>query len=225
MDKKQFITKKLEFLKKDNQKTFSDLAEPLAKMLEKGEASKVVKVPSGKYFDVSFDAVEVKENRLVISAARQSDGFVNDRYIVGFENTRAAYLYGMYNSHNPKYGWSYLSWDIRAYRNHPTISDARVYVHNFRAQKEISKMIQQMEIRFGTRNTLNQYINDNLTRFQSAIRAGKTPEQIEKAASMGTMESLGYKYVEAKDIGRRKGHWDKVAVHWFKDESDRMSHD
>ena len=43
---KDFINKKLALLKKDNQKTFADLAEPLAKMLEKGEAKKVKQISS-----------------------------------------------------------------------------------------------------------------------------------------------------------------------------------
>ncbi len=209
-------------LKKDNQQTFSELAEPLAKMLENGEATKIVKVPSdGNWFKVSFDAVELNENRLVIAADREDNSLQGERYIVSFKDTKAAYLYGMYNHRHTRFGWSYLSWDIRAYTQHPQNASARVYMHGFRAQNEIKRMIHQMEIKFGTKNTLNTYINDNLTRFQLGIKTGKTPEQIERQSSNGTMESLGYKFVEPIDIGHIKGKWDKVAVHWFKHDSDR----
>ncbi len=72
---KNFINNKLKLLKKDNQNLFSGLAEPLAKMVENGEVSKVVKIPSdGNWFNLSFDAVEVAKNRLVISAERNRDG-------------------------------------------------------------------------------------------------------------------------------------------------------
>jgi hypothetical protein len=219
---KDFINAKLALLKKDNQKTFADLAEPLAKMLEKGEAKKVVKIePYDSWFTLSFDAVELEKDRLVISAQRNMDGLKPDgNYQVSFEGTRTAYLYGFYVPRHRAFGKPYITWDIRAYANHPNHPDARVHVHGFRAHNELKRLIKTMETKHHTSNVSNKYIKDNLQRFQIGVKLGKDPVDIEKNWSRGLMESLGYNYVEALDIGAPKGAWNDVEVHWCKKKSD-----
>lgn len=70
------------------------------------------------------------------------------------------------------------------------------------------------------RVVFNKYINDNLLRFQIGIKAGKTPQEIEKVWSIGLMEGLGYRYVKAEDTGHPIGRWKEVSVHWCKHERD-----
>ena len=222
---KDFINKKLELLKKDKQQTFADLAEPLAKMVENGEAKKVVKVPSdGNWFSVSFDAVQVKQDRLVISAERADNGMhPSGQYRVSFSGTRAAYLRAYYEPTHRKYRWPHIYWDIRAYANHPREAGTRVYIHGFKAHDEIRKMIMTMQKYHSFKNILNSYILDNLTRVQLAIKTGKKPEEIERRWSNGMMESLGYKHVELIDAGLPKGSWRDVKSHWFKVETDAVN--
>ncbi len=138
-------------------------------------------------------------------------------------DTRAAYLYGFYKQNHRVFGKPFITWDIRSYTNHPKESDTRVYMHGFRARNELSRLIKVMERKYNTSNISNKYINDNLTRFRSGIKLGKSPEDIEKAWSQGFMESLGYNYVEAFDNGAPKGAWHDVEVHWCKNESDRVT--
>ncbi len=215
-------------MKKDKQKTFDSFVGPLEEMVEQDESRKVVQIPAdGSWFEIAFDAVQVKENRLVISAKHKANGLESashdpseKEYVVTFDGTRAAYIRGYYKHNHPIYGWPFIYWDVRSYANHPTNSDIRVYVDGFRANDEIRKLIATMEGIYGTSNILNQYIEDNFRRFQGGILAKKTPTQIEKAWSQNLMESLGYHYVEAFDTGFPKGKWDKVKVHWCKKEQD-----
>ncbi len=165
----------------------------------------------------------MKKDRLVISAKRLRSGLVTSpydptemEYVVEFQGTRAAYLRGYYKARHPMGGWPYISWDIRSYVNSPSNSEVRVYLGDFRAHNELKKLIVAMEGFYGTKNILNTYINDNLSRFQIGVRSNKTPEEIEKAWSKGMMESLGYKYVEAFDVGHPKGSWKGASVHWCK---------
>ena len=228
MSKKDFIKSKLDLIKKDNQDGFKDLAEPLAQMAENGEISKTVEIPAdGNWFTISFDAVQVKENRLVISAKRVKDGLVPSRYdpstmeyVVEFQGTRAAYLYGYYKPRHPILGRPFISWDIRSYANNPANPSIRVYVSSFRAHNELRRLILAMERVYGTSNIVNKYINDNKLRFQLGIKANKSPEQIEKEWSQGLMESLGYHHVEAADTGYPKGTWKEIDVHWCKNAQD-----
>lgn len=78
-------------------------------------------------------------------------------------------------------------------------------MQGFYAHDELRKLIHSMEKVYGTSNILNKYIKDNLFRFQSGIRAGKRPQEIEEAWSRGLMESLGYRYVEALKRSNRIG--------------------
>jgi len=228
MADKEFILKKLNLMQKDKQPVFDKLAEPLAKMAEQGEQSKKIKIPAdGRWFKVSFDAVEVKKNRLVITATRLNDALTvasydpsEKQYIVNFEGTRAAYLLGFFKQRHPLYGWPYIGWDIRSYANHPTNPAVRVYVRGFVAHDELRKMILAMERVCGTTNIYNKYINDNLMRVQNGIKVGKTIREIEKIWSKGMMESLGYHYVEAFDTGHPRGKWEEIHVHWCKFERD-----
>ncbi|MBI1422430.1 MAG: hypothetical protein GC149_03115 [Gammaproteobacteria bacterium] len=228
MSNKDFIMKKLNLMKKDKQPVFDRLVEPLSEMAEQGTQAQKIKIPSdGNWFKVSFDAVEVKTDRLVITAKRLVDGLVSashdpseKQYSVEFAGTRAAYLRGFYKSRHPKYSWPYIYWDIRAYANHPENPTMRVYVNGFYAHKELHKMILAMEKFYGTNNILNKYINDNLIRFKSNIKMGKSPQQIEQVWSRGLMEGLGYRYVEAFDTGFPKGNWSDVEVHWCKKSQD-----
>ena len=64
MDKKAFLEKKLELLKRDNVKGIGILAEPLSKAITSNESVKIN--ADGNWFKVSFDAVKVKEDRAVI---------------------------------------------------------------------------------------------------------------------------------------------------------------
>ncbi len=215
-------------MKKDKQNTFDDLIDPLNEMIENKEAKKIIQIPSdGNWFEVSFNSVEVKKDRLVISAKHQKNGiFPTDHdptekeYIVTFQGTRAAYIRGFYKQRHPMFGWPYISWDVRSYANHPNNDQIRVYVQNFRAHEEIRKLIVAMERIYGTSNILNKYINDNLLRIQMGIKAKKAPHQIEKEWSKGLMESLGYKHVEVKDTGYPEGNWRDAAAHWCKNKKD-----
>ncbi len=215
-------------MKKDAQDGFKDFIEPLQEMVDANEVKKNIKIPAdGNWFTLDFKAVQVKENRLVITAKRSHDGWKESgfdpsikKYIVEFSGTRAAYLYGSYELKHIKYGWPYIHWDIRSYANHPNNSDMRVYVNGFRAPNELKKLIRAMEDMYGTSNIFNTYINDNLFRFQSGIKLKKTPQQIEKEWSQGLMESLGYQNVEAFDCGRPENCWNDVKVHWCKKKQD-----
>jgi hypothetical protein len=127
MSKVDFIKSKLGLLKKDDQSIFDSLADPLSKMAESSQTSNTIHIPAdGNWFNVSFDAVEQKSDRLVISAKRTKNGVYGSpsdpdgrQYIVEFEGSRAAYLRGMYKHHHRKGGWPYVYWDIRSYTNHP----------------------------------------------------------------------------------------------------------
>ena len=194
---------------KDKQPVFRDLR----KGIESNIGKKIFKVPvKGTWFSCEFDAIEVKKDRLVITADRISDGIHNDRYEVMFSGTRAAYLVGFYRIDKQ---WPYLTWDIRAYQNHPTMKEKRVYVDGFYAHNEIRKMIQKMEPRFGFKNILNTYINDNELRVKLGLTQKKSPEEIEKEWSKGLMEGLGYEHVELV-LDR------KIQSHWFKDKRDAI---
>lgn len=223
-----FIKSKLALISKDKQKVFEDLQDPISQMAEQGVTTKKVLVPAdGNWFKISFDAVEVKNDRLVISAQRSINGITTaqydpteKQYVVEFKGTRAAYLRGYYKSRHPIGGWPFIWWDIRSYANHPNNSNTRIYVKDFYAHNEIRKLITAMERMYGTSNIVNSYINDNLMRFQMGVNTGKTPQQIEKDWSKGMMESLGYRYVEAFDTGMPKGKWRGVSVHWCKHDKD-----
>jgi hypothetical protein len=91
--------------------------------------------------------------------------------------------------------------------------DIFVYVHEFRLQNEVPKMLKKMEAHFQTTNTYCSYILDNLQRVKHGINQGKTPEEIERINSDGLMESLGYKYVDVLDRGNPKGQWREIDVH------------
>jgi len=226
MSDKDFINSKLLLMRQDKQPVFDGFVGPLQEMAKQGELGKTVKIPvDGNWFTVSFDAVQVKEDRLVITANRILDGLTTAthnpaerRYIVEFAGTRAAYLVGFYEPRHIRHGWPYIYWSIRSYA--PCSTGARVYVQDFFAHEEIRKLIVAMEGVYGTSNILNSYINDNLLRFQAGVRAGKTPQEIEKAWSRGLMEGLGYCHVEANDTGGPKGSWKSVAVHWCKHKQD-----
>ena len=225
---KDFIKRKLELMEKDSQDGFKDLLDPLDKMAGEHETSKLIQIPDGNtWFRLKFNAVEVKQNRLVITAQRVENGLRNlsydpslKEYVVEFHGTRAAYLRGFYESRHRIHGWPYIYWDIRSYANHPANSEIRVYVKDFIANNEIRKMIKAMEGFYGTSNIFNSYINDNASRFKMGIANKKSPQQIEKDWSKGLMESLGYHHVEAFDEGTFKGNWEKIKVHWCKNEKD-----
>jgi hypothetical protein len=226
MDRKDFILSKLKLAKQDKQKTFSNLSEPLAKMIEKDEASEIVKVPvDGNWFKIEFDAVKVKEDRLVISAKKMESPIQNDTYMINFEGTRAAYLAARYNHPSFRCPYPYIDWDIRSYAKHPHKTNMRVYVHEFRLQKEIPVMIKKMEERYNTSHCYNKYVNDNLQRLQTGIKQGKSPEQLELIKSNGMMESLGYTYVDVLDRGNPKGEWRDIYVHWCKSKNQRIVND
>jgi hypothetical protein len=228
MSDKDFINSKLLLMKQDKQPVFDGFVGPLQEIAKQGELGNTVKIPvDGNWFMVSFDAVEVKKDRLVIQARRLIDGLKpvshdpsEKEYWVEFAGTRAAYLRGFYKSRHPMYGWPYLYWDVRSYANHPDDPAKRIYVHGFHAHEELRKLIFAMEGAHGTSNIYNKYINDNLIRYRQGIRAGKTPEEIEKAWSKGMMESLGYNCVEAFDTGHPKGNWQEVHAHWCKKKQD-----
>lgn len=231
MSVEKFIKNKLSILEKDNKKGFTELRSSFEEMADSGVGKKVVQVPAdGNWFKLSFEAVEIKQDHLIISAQRIKSGVFpstydpsEKQYFVEFNGTRAAYLRGFYKARHSVGGWPYVSWDIRAYANHPVDQEKRVYVHDFRAHDEIRKMIVAMERAHGTSNIVNVYINDNLQRFQAGIRSRKTPQEIEKSWSKGMMESLGYSYVEANDTGLPKGKWGGVTVHWCKHQADLLS--
>ena len=228
MSDKDFIIKKLSLMKKDKQPVFDELVEPLSKMAEEGATRKKIKVPAdGNWFNISFEAVEVKEDRAVITAKRIYDGMVAGRFDhalrefrVEFQGTRAAYLFGEYHANHSKGHWPYISWDVRSYANHPDNKNMRVYVSSFRAHHEIRRMIVAMQDYYGTSNIVNSYINDNLHRFRTGVATNRTPQQVEKAWSKGMMESLGYNYVEAS--GAPTGTWNAVKVHWYKHQKDAV---
>lgn len=214
---KKFIDEKLDLIKKDDQSIFTDIVDPLSKKLKGSPESSVFDIQAdGNWFKISFTALEVKKDRLVINAERIRNGFFGEQYIVEFEGTRAAYLRGYYESTHRSGKWPYIHWDIRSYANHPNDKNKRVYVRGFYAHDELQKMIQRMEHRFGVKNIVNTYINDNLLRLQAGASMKKTPSQIEREWSKGMMEKLGYKYVEAIDTSPRKGAWQGAKVHWYK---------
>lgn len=224
MSRKDFLLRKIGLLKKDGQEVFSELSDTAESMAENNTSSETVEIGAdGNWFTVSFDAIEVKKDRLVITAERKVDRFLGTQYVVEFNGTRAAYLRGYYEYSHRIGGWPYIHWDVRSYANHPRDNSKRVYVQGFYAHDEIKKLIQKMEAMHGTSNIVNSYINDNLARFKMGIMQGKNPEEIEKGWSRGMMESLGYKFVEASDMGMPKGKWNEVKVHWFKNSQDRLS--
>ena len=55
-----------------------------------------------------------------------------------------------------------------------------MYVQDFYAHRELQTMIGRMEQRFGTKNIVNKYINDNLLRIQLGVKRGKAPEALER---------------------------------------------
>jgi len=223
MSFKKFIIEKLNIIKQDNQPEISRLVDPLTKKADDIDPSTSIIVPADKKkFQVSFPAIEVKKDRLVINAERVLDGFIGEQYVVEFKGTRAAYLRGSHN-HSYRYGgWSYIEWDIRSYAEHPTEKNKRVYVKDFYAHAELKKLIQRMEQKFGTKNILNTYINDNLLRLKAGIQMGKTIEEIERLWSKGMMEQLGYKYVEALDEESIKNETYGTKIHWFKSSLDAL---
>lgn len=223
MANSDFFRKKLELLKKDNQGVLGELASPIEKYIQGSDSTTSIEIPiDGTWFKVSFSSVQVKEDRLVINAERIRNGFFGDQYIVEFRGTRAAYLRGYYEPVHRAGRWPFISWDIRSYTNHPQDPTKRVYVNGFYAHQELKKMIQRMEQRYGVKNIVNTYINDNLLRLQIGIRAGKSPSKIENEWSKGMMESLGYHHVEALDTGTQKGAWQGAKVHWFKKKEDAL---
>lgn len=230
MSTEKFIKDKIENMLRDKQNVFKDLHGTINKILEEGEYTKTVHVPADdNWFNISFDAIEIKQDRMVISAKRIQNSFVpcsydpsEKQYIVEFKGTRAAYLRGYYKARHPLGGWPYISWDVRSYASHPKFKEKRVSLQGFWASQEIRKMIRIMEGTYGTSNIVNTYVNDNLLRFQSGIRANKVPQEIEKSWSKGMMESLGYEYIEANDTGSPKGEWRGVTVHWCKSEQDLL---
>lgn len=77
MSQEKFIDGKLGILKQDKQPVFSEIAAPLATMMDKGAVSEIVKIPSdNNWFKLSFDAVQVGEDRMIISAERLTDGLI-----------------------------------------------------------------------------------------------------------------------------------------------------
>lgn len=228
MAEDNFIKDKMNLLRKDKQPEFDQFGEVLGQLAQAGESSRLVRIPAdGNWFKVAFDAVEQKKDRLVVSARRVKDGLVGSKYdpsakeyVVEFEGTRAAYLKGYHHDHHRRFGWPYISWDVRSYTTVPQFPDLRVYVESFRAHNEIKKLIQVMEAEFNTGNVYNSYINDNLKRFQSGIRGQKTVTQIESEWSRGMMEGLGFRHVEGFDSGYPQGNWAEVHVHWAKLEQD-----
>ena len=228
MSQEKFINGKLNLLAQDKQPIFDKIAGSLSTMVEKGELSKIVKIPTdNNWFKLSFDAVAVAEDRMVISAERLTDGLIKipgDRnhgnYIVEFNGTRAAYLRGFFEHRHRIGGWPFIHWDIRSYAVSPLDNKTRIYVQNFRAHSELKRLIMAMEGFHGTQNILNGYINDNLVRFHSGIRAGRTVTDIELAWSKGLMENLGYRFVEALGQGSNPCDWHKTEVHWCKQERD-----
>jgi len=231
MSNKDFILKKIGLIKKDGQEGFKDFVDPLQQMVDDNDFSKTVEIEAdNNWFTLNFKAVQVKEDRLVITAKRKRDGLTPCRYdssileyAVEFHGTRAAYLYGYYKPRHPVGGWPYIYWDIRSYANHPKNETLRTYVNCFRANDELRKLITAMENAHGTSNIVNKYINDNKARFIQGINAKMTPQEIEKKWSQGLMESLGYQHVEAFDVGYPKGSWKEIEVHWCKKKEDLRS--
>lgn len=228
MSIKDFLNKRIQLIEKDGQQGFKDFVEPLQEMAENGKDSKTVEIEAdGNWFTLNFKAVQVKENRLVISAKRAKDGLTPSRYnpsekeyIVEFQGTRAAYIRGFYKERHPLAGWPFMWWDVRSYANHPNNAAIRTYVQGFYAHQEIKKLIMSMEHEYGVSNILNSYINDNLLRLQMGIKSGKTSQEIEKKWSKGLMESLGYQHVEVFDTGHPKGKWKEAKSHWCKKKQD-----
>lgn len=228
MSDKDFLRSKVELLGKDKQSFFDGLAAPLSDMIKQGEHDRKIQIPAdGNWFRISFDAIEARKDRLVISARRVVDGLVPVlggggamEYVVEFEGTRAAYLRGYYFASHRIGGWPYITWDIRSYTTLSSMPGCRIYVQNFRANDEIRRLILAMEAKYHTKNIVNSYINDNLSRFQAGIRANKTSQQIEKEKFGSMMENLGYRHVEAHDKGYPQGSWKELAVHWCKLEQD-----
>lgn len=228
MSNKDFIKRKLNLMEKDSQDGFKDFIEPLNNMADNQDTNKTVEIKAdGNWFTLNFKAIQVKENRLVISAKRAKDGLSASRYnpsekeyIVEFQGTRAAYIRGYYKEKHPLAGWPFMWWDVRSYTNHPNNDAIRTYVQGFYAHQEIKKLILSMEQEYGVSNILNSYINDNLLRLQLGIKSGKTPQEIEKEWSKGMMESLGYQHVEAFDTGHPKGGWKEAKSHWCKKKND-----
>jgi hypothetical protein len=212
---KDFLNKKIKTIIKDGQ--MGDFVEPLQEMMEAGDEEKAIRItPDGNWFKVSFDAVQVKKDRLLISAKKvTSHQFDQHTYSIGFEGTRAAYLWAKVSQ--PRFhGWSYLHWDVRAYRE---FQGHRVYVREFRAREELKTMIREMESMTGVRNIFNSYINDNFNRIKHGVEAGKNAVDLEKEWSKGLFEGLGYRHCEVDLVGDG-GQIMDVNSHWCKDEHD-----
>lgn len=228
MSENNFVKDKLTLMRADKQVGFGQFADSLDEMAKTGESFRKIQIPAdGNWFKISFDAIEQNKDKLIISARRIKNGIHTNKYdpsaksyTVEFEGTRAAYLIGYYEERHRRYGWPYLSWDIRSYTTISQFPDARIYVENFYAHNEIKKLILAMENLYGSCNIFNSYINDNLKRFRKGIQDGKTVAQIEKEWSRGLMESLGYHYVEGFDEGFPNGNWNDAAIHWAKLEQD-----
>ena len=114
MSIKEFLKNKISLLEKDKQ--FTPLIKPLEQMVEKEASQKTIKIePDGNWFKLSFDAVEVKKDRLVvITAEREKDGHFQQpingaNYVVQFKGTRAAYLRGYYHPNHRAGGWPFIS--------------------------------------------------------------------------------------------------------------------
>jgi len=102
---KDFLLQKLKYLTKDAQPVFDRLSDTLQQGAENAAPGKSITVPvDGDWFRISFDAIEEKDDRAVITAHRTFDGMVAGRYNpclrefrVEFHGTRAAYLFGEYH--------------------------------------------------------------------------------------------------------------------------------
>lgn len=231
MAENEFIKAKIDLMAQDKQAGFAQLAPALTDMAKTGVQTRTVQIPAdGNWFVVSFDAIEEKTDRLVISAKRKIDGMMRashdpseKQYIVEFQGTRAAYLRAFYEPQHRRFGWPYISWDVRSYITHPQFPGARIYVRDFFAHTEIKRMVLAMEGYYGTTNIYNSYINDNLARVRNGIRTGKSIEAIEKEWSKGMMESIGYRRAEALQVQGEPDTWSKIMVHWCKHDHDLRS--
>jgi hypothetical protein len=228
MAENEFIKTKLDLMAQDKQAGFNQLAPSLIDMAKTGVQTRTVQIPAdGNWFVVSFDAIEERTDRLVISAKRKMDGMLRAshdpserQYIVEFQGARAAYLRGFYEPNHRRFGWPYISWDVRSYITHPQFPGSRIFVRDFFAHNEIKKMILAMEGFYGTTNIYNSYINDNLARVRNGLKAGKSIDAIEKEWSKGMMESIGYRRAEALQVQGEPDTWSKIMVHWCKHEQD-----
>ena len=157
MSNEKFLKDKLSLLQKNNQNGFKDFVGPMHEMADKNETSRVIKIPAdGNWFKLSFDTVQLKEDRVVITAHRIYDGMTPSRsdsstyefrveFRVEFQGTRAGYLFGEYHQRHPLGGWPFISWDVRSYVNSLQNPGMRIYVSGFYAHNEIKRMIIAMQ--------------------------------------------------------------------------------